>query len=283
MQENSPFGPSKAVVLYSVVGDAAVPEPCLKANPSRGCSTGAFVLRNFNRVKFEPLFTDLLQHDAVGVDSFILHGVRDAAHSLLTSMVRVGAYEGHPNVAPWECNESEEPVVAEMVDMGYVCYVPDDFGGGFVLTKKALQNLEHVYQLSAGVAVALGRPGDQEDKTALELINDLEAEGFTWRRLPKKRSDRLALQYTVGDEVKHWYTVGVTPCKPYLQCLLKARELQKKGVEHIPHYGAPPDAFYTQLLQGKVPTFHDQKPRTRTGATGRERERGRADHLKSLL
>ena len=98
-----------------------------------------------------------------------------------------------------------------------------------------------------------------EDLTAYELIMKLTADGWSWKELPKLRSQRVLLTYQPGDDCV-WYS-GAVPSTLYLRCLLMAEKLHAKGLTPIPHWAQNPAASWGQLLRGLA-----FRPRAAAGA-----------------
>ena len=92
--------------------------------------------------------------------------------------------------------------------------------------------------------------------TVFELINELQVEGWTWRRwLPKSARPKRAEAkhptpdgYIVG-QAKLWFTSGVTVVKQYVLALLSAEDLKSQGLAMVPH--GKDQRTYQQILMGK--------------------------------
>ena len=96
-----------------------------------------------------------------------------------------------------------------------------------------------------------------KDRTVYELAIALQDAGFQWRQLPRKASERQALEYRVGEPgvALEWYTTTTRLSRPYLLCLLQAQTLRDSfGTESIPHWHALGDKAYSRMLEGKPPS-----------------------------
>eukprot|EP00971_Amphidinium_carterae_P318437 6329440-Amphidinium_carterae.2 len=62
--------------------------------------------------------------------------------------------------------------------------------------------------------------------TLYELLHQLHAAGFEWRRLPQQKKKKAQLEPYCPEqgESKVWYSSGVQPCLDYLRCLLLAKD-----------------------------------------------------------
>ena len=91
-----------------------------------------------------------------------------------------------------------------------------------------------------------------QDRSTLELIQLLKAEGWVWKPLPRKKSERDELVHS-RDSPLEWYSASNTPNDMYLQCLLSRNRLRQDfGIEQIPHYATHPNNLYGALLQGRL-------------------------------
>ena len=129
-------------------------------------------------------------------------------------------------------------------------------GDGFQLSQEGLEKLQMCQQYDSMKPVAkvthhsLSLPGPSEH----ELLQALEEAGWSWERLPRKRSadaESVAkYMYEVG-KAKIWRTSSFTLHIEYLQCLLTAEDLKNKyGIVRIPHGASA--ATYVSLLKGTV-------------------------------
>ena len=108
-----------------------------------------------------------------------------------------------------DINDTETALLTQMRDADLVVEIMDGNASLWKLSPAGLSNIEfqrkadeprYVFDIDAEQPLA--------DKSSFELLMALQAGGWTWQRLPQKRSNRLALRYRTGmpDEPKLWYT-----------------------------------------------------------------------------
>ena len=88
-----------------------------------------------------------------------------------------------------------------------------------------------------------------EDVTAFEMATRLREDGWAWRRLPKKLSDRPALAYQ-EHSAKVWYSLSHDVDKYYLACLFNAGVIFELGLSSIDH--GRPLKYYKCLMAGDL-------------------------------
>ena len=86
-----------------------------------------------------------------------------------------------------------------------------------------------------------------QDRTHYELVKQLQDEGWSWRRLPKRASLDESIAYSVGQD-KLWYSSGKGVEASYLACLLNAESLVGAGDRKIRH--GQVKKYYVKLLKG---------------------------------
>ena len=90
--------------------------------------------------------------------------------------------------------------------------------------------------------------GEKSSKLHMSLC---QANGWEWRRLPKRVESRKSLSYR-GEGPKLWFSANHWVCRNYLQCLLSWSDLKAMGVSRVPHFiGAGAAKFYLNLLHGE--------------------------------
>ncbi|CAE7236400.1 unnamed protein product [Symbiodinium sp. KB8] len=95
---------------------------------------------------------------------------------------------------------------------------------------------------------------DVESMDTMQLFLALERNGFTWAKLPERKSDRQALKFAPGDP-KIFYTSSHAVSSSYLCCLLLADRLVGDGEEQvpaIPHWVSKPAKVYPAILHGRI-------------------------------
>ena len=154
-------------------------------------------------------------------------------------------------ISGWAGNDDQRNVLEGMREAGFVDKLEGDTDNDTLweLTSLGAASLQCSRMLAAPKPVAsLYREVPAvEDITAFELATRLREEGWTWRRLPRKMSDRPALAYE-GDSTKVWYSLSHDVDRHYLACLFNAGVLLEQGAGGI-HHGRPPK-YYKCLLAG---------------------------------
>ena len=135
------------------------------------------------------------------------------------------------------------------------------------LTEKAMKFLSPVSVLKDPQPVCSLSRSKVEDMGKMELMLELERNGWQFAPLPKATAERSSLLH-LPDSEKVWYGMSHTFSIPYLQCLVKSDALFKKGISAIPHWVAKPRQVYPALLQGKkatAPAVFDLQPEVLAG------------------
>ena len=172
---------------------------------------------------------------------------------IATSLVTKQAF---PGAAVWV----EFPFSTELqalLQLGLIINQGADHPEKYQLTGEGLDSMRMFKPFAPFVPVTSLTHGQLElpAPTVHELLQLLEAEGWSWDRLPQKRKREdtpQLLSYEIGRAPKVWRTSGLTVSSDYLQCLLKAQDLQTTyGIQHIPHGLSA--SCYAKLLEGQVP------------------------------
>mmetsp|Transcript_89804 Transcript_89804/g.290156 ORF Transcript_89804/g.290156 Transcript_89804/m.290156 type:complete len:1098 (+) Transcript_89804:100-3393(+) len=140
----------------------------------------------------------------------------------------------------------------ELHDAGYVrCMGKYQSSSKLLLTAEGVASLrlQEVFETPQKVA-DVRLPGlPLADQTTYSLICALQADGWTWQRLPKRTAEPL--YYELGGP-KVWRTATSSVYRPYLLCLMQADHLQSQhGIARIEHGRTL--KLYKCLLLGKVP------------------------------
>ena len=130
-------------------------------------------------------------------------------------------------------------ILDALLEQGYVVVERDEMVPRAQLSSQGVKHLLICrWAVSQGPALVPRLGLAPAQRSHWELINDLVAEGWTWRLLPTGRR-RQELCYT-QDAPKIFYTTTALPHKLYLVCLVVATDIFAMGVERIPHWARCP-------------------------------------------
>lgn len=112
------------------------------------------------------------------------------------------------------------------------------------LTASGVANLRACWQVASPEPCFRPRAGvPLQEQTSFELLCHLRSEGWAWRPLPARRP--FPEGYKVGG-LKEWLS-RLTPYREYLVALLRADELQGRGLRNVPH--GMPQRVYVKILK----------------------------------
>ena len=255
------------IARHAVVGGSSLercPLVCTKAmkSPSGGAPTS--ILEGLRELPVDVLRSGLLKWASSSSLRYTIEGwssvcaSQHAVADVVTKLVNCKALPGCAALQAFpadDLDDDETDIIVELFEHDFVDVSrtdgPDSDSPELVrLEKKALAHLSYCCELSSPTpALAVRDELPIEDRTAYELMMELENQGWEWSLLPSKDEDREALDYKPTSTEKVWYTSGVSAHQEYLLCLLQAGTLWAKGITRIPHGAA--QSVYRNLLAGK--------------------------------
>ena len=143
---------------------------------------------------------------------------------------------------------------------------------GVCLTPEAVAKLDFNHVLASPQPFMTIRDAPDVELSCFELMVSLKNEGWSWLPLPKKVQDRKELSFQVGSALE-WRTAGITVCKSYLLCLMRANLLKDDhGVLSISH-GLPAEV-YDMILLGMSPqlALQDFEKTSKKRGQGKKRQ-----------
>ena len=232
--------------------------PWLKCSPQEGSVSAVQVLRDLSQLLSFQELCENLRVGEPGKDSlYFVDGLFDYSSmqakrvaELVSVLIDHGAY---PNLSVvnasnvWhvfsDLREGDEELLCLLLEHGLL---DQDADGRFRATAALLSDLRlcrSFHDKSSAAYAELSSPSIHD------LLNELESAGFQWRRLKPKE----ILFYEIGKE-KVWGTRGVTICKEFLHCLVKADFLHTQfGLTRIPCVANK--STYEAILEGKKTDF----------------------------
>lgn len=143
-----------------------------------------------------------------------------------------------PLIVQDSLGDDPESVILMLESAGIIRLVSEDASKtAWEFTHQGVAQLVPLRELRMPRPALSIRPNvDLSDRTPYELLSMLEASGWQWRKMPRRRRGQPALPaYEFPNSEKVFYTKALSLPSAYAQCLLSAEQLKLSGTPQIAH------------------------------------------------